>query len=206
MRRRPGAITCVAASLAAIAAGCSTTNPSEPSFHFDGSRYAEVFQATKDALREHEFELERVDARNGVITTRPRPWAGLATPWIPHATGLNDSIVGLIQPEQRACRVTFARADSGADAAPSEEDLRLVEGPVLATVHVSILRLQRPGWRIGAPSVQLRSQAVDPALLEAGLQPGFVVDVGADRQFADELARKIHNREPAQAAATSHSP
>lgn len=166
--------------------GCTQPTPT-PRFTFDAQHYAEVFQATKDTLREYEFELEQVDARGGVITTWPRQWAGLATPWIPQATDFDSAVVGLIQHELRSCRVTFAVVDPK----DSNGDLRAATGEMTANVEVTIHRVQRPGVRIGAASVRMRSQAIDPQLQEEGLQPAYTTPAGPDNALAGRIAEAI---------------
>jgi hypothetical protein len=189
---------CVAALALSLAMGGCAQPTLSPSFSFDAEQYPAVFQATKDALRQYQFELERVDARGGVITTWPRQWAGMATPWIPHATDTNSAVVGLIQHELRSCRVTFGVED-GAD--PSV-DLREVTGRMSAKVEVTIHRVHRPGTRIGAPSVRLRSQAIDPELVEEGLQPQYVSPSGPDNALAGRIARAIEAAPPSVTAAS----
>lgn len=178
------------AALSAALGGCAQPAAISPDLTFDAARYPEVFQATKDTLRDYEFELDQVDARGGVITTWPRQWAGLATPWIPQATDADTAIVGLLQHELRSCRVTFATAD-GVAPRDANIDLREATGPMSAKVEVTIYRVQRPGLRIGAPSIRLRSQAIDPRLVEEGLQPQFVSSAGPDNALAARIAQGI---------------
>lgn len=187
---------CALALLAGVGlGGCAQPTPS-PGFTFGAQRYAEVFQATKDTLREYEFELEQVDARGGVITTWPRQWAGLATPWIPQATDTESAVVGLIQHEMRSCRVTFAVVDPK----DSHGDLRAATGEMTANVEVTIHRVQRPGVRIGAASVRMRSQAIDPRLQEEGLQPAYATPAGVDNALAGRIAEAIEKDPNAIAA------
>jgi len=42
--------------------------------------YPAAFEAAKAALRDYRFDLERVDARAGVISTAKKETAGLLTP------------------------------------------------------------------------------------------------------------------------------
>lgn len=197
-RHSSGLITGLAL-LAAALGGCAKPAAVTPDLTFDASRYPDIFQATKDTLRDYQFELEQVDARGGVITTWPRQWAGFATPWIPQATDADSAVVGLMQHELRSCRVTFGTAEGPADR-DSNIDLREVTGPMTATVEVTIYRVQRPGLRIGAPSVRLRSHAIDPQLVEEGRQPQFVSSAGPDNALAARIAQAISGA-PAQAVA-----
>jgi len=178
--------------------GCASSPvaPLADSFVLAADRYGAAFQATKDMLREYEFELDRVDARRGVITTQRRQWAGLATPWIPHATGADSAIVGLLHHELRECRVTFTLADEPAppDSPIDDLDLRAAQVGLRAQVQVTRFFIQRPHQRISAVSIRHRSQAIDPALLEEGLQPQFAVDEGLDAALAGRIAADIQRR------------
>ena len=62
-----------------VLSGCATSRPAE--FATAPGGYAAAFDAAREVLREFRFELERVDARSGIITTRPKATAGLATLW-----------------------------------------------------------------------------------------------------------------------------
>lgn len=115
--RRVLAMVCVlaAAALSPALVGCQVA-PRSDRFQAPAGGYEQAFDAVKDVLREHRFELERVDARRGVITTRPRASSGWATPWIRHASDAELATRGLLQRERRTVRVTF---DAVAAAAPA---------------------------------------------------------------------------------------
>lgn len=184
-------------SLALLALPGCVSKPGAPvsdAFVVSAERYESAFQAAKDTLREYEFELDRVDARRGVITTRRRQWAGFATPWIPHATDSDSAMVGLLQHELRECRVSFAVAGEASSPADFDKDLRASEGELRARVEVTRYRIQRPHQRISAVSIRRRSQAIDPALLEQGLQPQFAVNEGPDAALAGRIAAEIQRR------------
>ncbi len=68
-------------ALAALLPGCGTTPRPATALPIPSGRYAEAFDAAREALRDLRFDLERVDARLGVITSRPHATDGLATPW-----------------------------------------------------------------------------------------------------------------------------
>ena len=77
--------------------------------------FAETFQAAKDVLREYRFELDRVDAREGVITTRAMSASGWATPWVDHASDWDGAWRDTLQDEARKVRVVFGSDVEGGD-------------------------------------------------------------------------------------------
>jgi len=82
-----GRMGIVSAACALIGAGgCAA--PRDTTFRSPPGRYAEAFEAARASLREAGFEVERADARLGVITTAPLHEAGLFTPW----AGIGDSV------------------------------------------------------------------------------------------------------------------
>ncbi len=119
--RAPGLIIPLLAAVTLL--GCQSAAPVRSrEAMVPAGRYAEAFDAARGVLLEHEFELARVDARAGVITTLPRQWAGFMTPWIPHAEEPGSSVDGLLNHERRRVRVVFsptaAPAPPGGGARP----------------------------------------------------------------------------------------
>lgn len=179
-------------SLAFLAVGVaglgSCAAPSGPTeVVVPAGQYSEVFQRAKDVLRELEFELDRIDARAGVISTAPRSWSGAATPWIPHASLGSDPIDGLAHFERRMARIEFVPASGG------EGDVNVANtgGDLTARVHVSVERVYRPLRRADPTSIKLSSQAIDPPLLESGIQPTFSSEYRADEALAAKIAQRL---------------
>lgn len=180
---------------AGVLAGCAS-RPGAALVDVPAGRYSAVFQAAKDVLRDAQFELDRVDAEGGVITTRARGSSGLATPWLPHSAGFSDAVTGLAQRERRRVEVVFSAAGEadqqretpGSDVArpalPPDMPLRL---EVLVTVE----RVYRPGKRVDATGVRLTSYASDPSMRQDGLEPAFAVESRKDAGLAGVLAEKI---------------
>ncbi len=173
---------------AALCAGCASQPPAA-TFEVPAGAYANAFQSAKDALRDAAFELDRVDARDGVIVTAPRQWAGIATPWIPHSTGMRSSMEGLAHHERRYARVVFEPI--GGASSEHGTDLREYDGKMNATVEVVVQRIYRPGRRVSPAGIRLTSTAVDPSLIERGMQPQFIEDQGQDAELAGRLAAKM---------------
>lgn len=177
----------------ALWAGCVGGCASEPgpqSFAVSPGGYAQAFQRAKDALRAHEFELDRVDARAGVITTKPRAWSGAATPWYPYTSTPGDAVEGLVHAERRVVEVRFV-PEGGAATDPTVVDLRDESRNLSASVEVQVERVYRPLRRVDPTGVRLASFATDPALVEAGKQPLFVAAERKDERLAGRLVRSM---------------
>jgi len=174
--------------------GCAATGPG--AFDVPAGSYGEAFSAARDELRSLGFELDRVDARHGVITTRSRPTAGMATPWLDGESTAYQSLDGTLNRQARRVVIRFSPREGPVTPgeAPGEAlpvDLRLYPGPIRAEVETMIQRAQRPRLRVPAASVRLASPSIDPSLVERGLQPAYTVDIGPDERLAARIARAI---------------
>jgi hypothetical protein len=91
----------------------ATVDPSQDlitSRRFASGAYAGesgAFDLARDVLREEGFILDRVDAAAGIITTRPKTTAGLATPWDAEQSSAEQEIDDLANRQQRTVRITF---------------------------------------------------------------------------------------------------
>ena len=186
------------AMLMGLTGGCAATGPG--AFDVPAGSYAEAFDAARDELRAMGFVLDRVDARRGVITTRSRPTAGMATPWLGGESSPYQSLDGTLNRQARWIEIRFSTRDG--EATPDGgntgliDDLRLYPGPLRAEVLAMIQRAQRPGLRVPAASVRLASQSVDPSLVDQGLHPAYTVELGPDEQLAARLVNVITRRIP----------
>jgi hypothetical protein len=173
-------------ALAMALVGCAST-PDDAAVA--APAYAPIFDAARNALRAHDFELERVDAAAGVIRTRPRSSAGLATPWIDHADSFGESVDDLLNRERRTAEVRFRPlAIEGDGDVLLEGDLRTHAGPFAAEVTVTVERVYLPGRRPSPTAVRLGGVARDPAQRQAGLQPAFAIQRGVDEPLAARIA------------------
>ncbi len=160
-------------------AGCRISGPTSTTLEPD--RYAEAFEVVKDALRERGFELERVDARAGIITTRPQTSSGFFTPWVASERRPRDEMASSLHRQRRVVEVRFLGG---------EGDRRTSREPVTVDVSARVERVYQPGVRTPTASVRLRHVSTDPTL-GAGAEDIFAVDQGADRALAAELNRRI---------------
>jgi hypothetical protein len=156
-------------------------------------RYEQAFAAAREALRAERFAIDRVDAPLGVLTSFARPGEGLARPWDPRTDSPAQDVA---HRQLRLARVTFrppgsdARAHAGDD--PSLDLLAMGAGaPLVMRVDVRVERVARPNRQSSPEGVRLLGQAVDPDLVEAGLSPGYRVQVRADGHAARRIANRV---------------
>ena len=162
--------------------GCRVSGPTTTAI--GGDRYAEAFDEVKDVLREQGFELERVDARAGIITTRPQSSSGFFTPWVTSERRLRDEVESSFHRQRRVATVRFLGG---------EGDRRMEMGPVTVDVDVRVERVYQPGVRAVPASVRLRHVSEDPRG-GSGTAELFAVDEGADRSLAAVLNSRIAQR------------
>lgn len=172
-------VAAVAGLWALWGAGCSTApaggvGPGEPAT-VAFADYPAAFDAARAVLGEYRFVLDRVDAARGVITTYPKPTAGLATPWDREQSSLAEEGQDLAHQHERVCRVVFE--PEGA--------------PERARIEVSVLRTHRPGWRVETDALRLSTHAVDPVARRAGIGAEFAEVVRTDPALERRLAARI---------------
>lgn len=215
-------VACFLGLIGLALGGCAGTEKVSTEVAVAPGRYAEAFEAAKDVLRDYQFDLDRVDAVSGVVTTHGRGSSGFATPWIPHGTSFGDGVSGAIERERRVAAVVFTsgaeevvaerkevpEAEGGVDKADAIEELLPgavpgagpgaaaldSTGEVRARVTVWVERVYSPGRRVSATSVRLSSFTSDPELREQGLEPSFAVQVREDAALGARLARDIGAR------------
>ncbi|MFN0134050.1 MAG: hypothetical protein ACKVW3_16165 [Phycisphaerales bacterium] len=185
------------AAIALLVCGCAGQRGSAEVSIAKGD-YARAFDAARDMLVASRFTLERVDAREGVITTRPKHSSGLATPWDAEQSTLDQEFDDLVNHHDRRVRIAFEPVGTPADTSDSPSsappDLRRHDGPVVARVEVWVERLARPGWRVDTTSVRLSPAWRDPALQERGIGATFAVPTTRDDALAAQLGTRLADR------------
>ncbi len=206
MRTMPLIVLCLVLMLA----GCRSSPPAGPTaFRLGAGTYEVAFNAAREVLGDYRFELDRIDARGGVLTTRPKATSGLATPWDREQVGFDQELEDLASQQQRRVRISFLPEGSAAPAMGStpDEPAEIVDVPVepavmpadmlehrgrvAMRVSVRVERLQRPGWRPGTKSIGLSTFTVDPELERRGEIPAYFEDLGEDRRLASKIASEI---------------
>ncbi|GAB5496517.1 MAG: hypothetical protein Phyf2KO_15970 [Phycisphaerales bacterium] len=187
--------------------GCSSTLKQSGEggrFVVEPGAYASAFDASRDKLAGLGFELERIDAHAGVLTTKPLASGGLGTPWDRQQMTLKSEIADLAHAQQRLVRITFV-PESEIDRLPSDSAGSQIGGGVLnipvaelsqterliGEVEVTIERLYKPYWRLSGVSVNHSSRAQDPTLRSKGMSREFYVVTRRDSALESELASRI---------------
>lgn len=190
MRRAARAAWCVAAAWS-IAAGCATDDRARPAPRLQfgeaaqqGQRvslaatYDRAFDAARRTLRDMGFTLARVDAREGVLLTRPRWSGGIATPWIEGETTFSDEVDSALNTTRRVIRVRLDR--------PTTEG-----GAVTVLVDAVVERVYTPGRQVQTASIRLSGyyEDIDPATGKP--RPQTVGVSREDPGLASEVANRI---------------
>jgi hypothetical protein len=171
--------------------------------------YAAAFDAARESLIGMGFELDRVDARLGIIRTLPKSSAGLATPWHREQSTLEQEVEDLFNRQFRIAVITFHLPGSVEHAPPRPQtapgpeplDLREIDAPLVARVEVVLERLHRAGWRLEPSAMRWSSRSFDPDLRGTGMWPQYTVAFSQDPILARRLASAIGSSRPGPAAA-----
>ncbi|MBX3364499.1 MAG: hypothetical protein KF866_07020 [Phycisphaeraceae bacterium] len=186
---------------------CSTTPDQGATITTPPEAYAQTFEAARETLIANRFELDRVDAAAGVITTRPKGTLGLASPWDAEHADVREQASDLINSRSRVVRVTFLDPSTANDhpaATPGSGiqpfiDLRGAQGPLEAHVEVIVYQRHTQGRRIETHSIRRSSFFRDPDLIARGMSPSYSVPITQDPRFAARLAADIRTRVARQA-------
>jgi hypothetical protein len=165
-------LSVLAALLGASLGGCSGAR--SPEFDIGPGRYDAAFDATREVLREHRFQLERVDAAEGVITTQPKSTAGAASPWDKEQSTLGQEVEDLLNLQRRVVRVSFTEGRG--------------------RVEVTVYRMQTPGLRPSSRAIALTHVAVNPQATAQGTGGAYETAISQDTRLAARLAGAIEKR------------
>jgi hypothetical protein len=189
------------ALLALKLGGCASSNVGEGAVaaHVPAGRYVEAFEAARESLVDLGFELDRVDARLGIITSRPKPSVGLASPWDREQSTVEQEFEDLLNRQYRRAVITFHVPDAPEHSAPRAQtapgaapaDLREHDDALTARVEVVLERFHRPGWRLEPSAMRFSSRSFDPDLRGTGMWPQYTVAFSQDILLARRLAESI---------------
>lgn len=200
---RPLAILCILASLLGCAHHAPTTG-----LEIDAAQYASAFDAAREVLIDCRFQLERVDAAAGLITTSPKPTAGLLTPAHGEQQTFSSEFDDALNAQRRIVRIEFhpltdAREASqpltpGVPVAPPADlrDASTRQGPprLEARVRVVIERRQTPNRTIEPASIRRSQSFIDPALAPRQMAPSYYVAQRDDPDLARRIVAMIRER------------
>jgi predicted nucleic acid-binding Zn-ribbon protein len=185
--------------LGLVLGGCSPAGPRV--FTFEASSYPAVFDAAREEIRGARFELNRVDARNGVISTELKETGGLATPRDFEQQSLGQEWQDLLNDQLREVRVWFRPVGEEpareADEVDPGADLRAMAsggGEIEATVEVILHRRRQPGWQVETESIRRSGKYTTPEFGRRQMYAGSTTPIRRDDDFARELARRIVER------------
>lgn len=162
----------------ADAMGDVATDTSEPSVLVVASEHREfAFAAAKDVLRSMRFELNRIDGREGVITTQPKFSSGLATPWDVEQSSMREEVQDLFHKHSRVVRVVLMDDALG----------------VRIEVSAALLRTQSPGQKIAPRAVALSTTTIDvtPSDGKSVQEIGITHVVGRDEELESRVVQGV---------------
>ena len=139
-----------------------------------------AFEAATGALRDMGFALSRVDARAGVILTRPKWSGGLATPWIEGETTFADELDGALNTTRRVARVRIERPPEGSG-----------EGRVTVVVDATVEHVWSPGKQVQPVSIRRTGYATEIDARTGEPRREAADTVREDPGLAAEIARRI---------------
>jgi hypothetical protein len=226
LRVRPILIAFLCVLIPLALGGCAGGGASDR-FEAPAGQYTAAFDAAREVLREYRFDLERIDARGGVITTRSKQTSGFATPWDAEQSSLRSEWEDLLNRQRRRVRIVFAPTAGDVDRTveafsdgarpeigPVSRQPAVVDlvahsdsgGSVCARVVVVVERVQEPGFRPEPRGIRQSTATFDPALAERGMSPAYAVYLDDDLEFASRLADRIRARVGAAVPATDATP
>lgn len=157
MRRLSTIILAASLTAAGLSAaglsGCAAGGDSNEVL-LDSSRYARAFEATKRVLRDERFTIDRVDARAGVITTRPKSSGGLLTAWDGEQSDFGDELEDAANFQQRRVRVVFEPYDPSAPPPPTDDEIDDQPGPPVIVPESAKAATNTPPNPAGATDAQ----------------------------------------------------
>lgn len=158
----------------------------------DPADYAWMFERARDALRDAGFEIDRVDAAAGVITTAPMP--GLAA-W---KSGLlrEAGVARALHAEGWHATTVEGRAVFASEG-ERVEDLRDAGSSLTLRFEVVERREHRPSRRIDTTSVVYASEFSDRGFSRQGMEPSFTVAWRRNHQAEALLSQRVAGVRPA---------
>jgi hypothetical protein len=196
-------VATIFASLACVSAaatvGCQAPLPSTVAGETEAARnYQGAWRASQEVLRDYGWRIDRVDRRDGLITTFPMTGMTAGEPWRRDAATLSDLNESTLQTIYRRAVVRIRRSAEGDE--------------YIADVVVYVSRSNRP-----QPQVTNTSEAYEMfragATARARMTPGYATSDESDpttlapdaalaaqieqdiRRRADEIRPRVHGAE-----------
>jgi hypothetical protein len=166
--------------------GCTQAKRDQP-IAVAPAEYPAAFEAAKRVLLDFRFELDRVDYRAGIITTRRKDTSGLATPWDAEQTSFNDEVSDLLNRQARLIEITFVPASALEPSGSVAEST----SPLTVRIDVTKLRERWPGRRIEPKAVRFSTFTRDTDLASRGLWPRFQAPYEGDEPLAQRFEARL---------------
>lgn len=185
---------CVLIGLVLLCAGCEVgpRRAVVPAGSYDAA-----FNAARSELDRLGFALDRVDARAGVIATRRKTTAGLATPRDHEQVRVTDEFEDLLNSQSRVVRVVFVPWPVDPEDPPAvgeAGDLRAHEGPLVMDVEAVIYRRRITGRIVETESLLVFGQSSDAAALSRGVPGVYDVPLRRDDALSAKIVRRVGDR------------
>lgn len=217
--RGPAAPLMGLVALAALLTQGGCSSPAGPTrLEVPASQYPAAFEAAKAAIREFRFPLERVDYVNGEITTDQKFSSGIATPWDPQQSTIENEWEDYTNLQGRRVRIRFEPASEASSpladppgtqvTATPVRPVSEAQEPVVAQVVVTLSRVNRPGWQPQPKAVRRSGFTEDPELTARRMFPQYQVIVSRDEKLAAriiELMRETLAKSPAVTPASTQT-
>lgn len=164
--------------------------------------YPAAFDAATEVVRRLGFELARIDASAGIVTTNTVSTAGLATPWMRTEADLSQEIESFLLRDQRRVVITFdpgvhvdegdtpGGVAGGSGVSPAALDRRYDDRELVCRVEVKKERLSRPGLRLSPDAVRI-SSVMTLGDSEKDSRAVVVRDAGKDEKLAGLIVERI---------------
>lgn len=198
--------------LLAAQAACTPDNAS-PEFAVPAGSYRRAFEASESVLRDFRFNLARVDARAGVISSQAKNTSGLATPWDVEQSTLGQEFEDLVSNHSRRIRITFERSGGSSGSLAAGGDAAATSGggapenfdnaPLVGRVDVVLIRTYARNWRPSSTSILDSSYAYDPMLAQSGQSQVYEAPLTRDERLAARIAERIRARLAREAGVTA---
>lgn len=133
-------------------------------FAVSAGSYDSAIDASRAVLADYGFELDRVDAAGGVVTSQDKRTAGLVTPWDGEQSTARQEWEDFINRQSRQVRVVFEPADGGDATRGDLRDADALGVGIEGRVEVVIYRYNRAHRRLQTEAVNLSSYAGDPLM------------------------------------------
>ena len=179
-------VLCV--SVVSFSGGCASREPGSREFAIAPGSYPSAFDATREVLRQMDFELDRVDAVAGVITTKPHFSTGAFEPWDATQSSFKDEWEDAMNMQARSVRVTFHPAEGITEE--TTEGTPADKAALVGSVWVTLYRNQRSGRRLDSEWVGASTFAYDP-LMQQRHTSTYLVPIRRDEPLEARLAAKI---------------